>query len=83
VRENVVAELRAMFRRNARVAGIAEPLASQPYRATEHTLSRSWIWQAVANATGEQSHEITAPVADVELTPGQMPVLGAVTFEAA
>lgn len=80
VRENVIAELRAAFRRLARVAGIADPLDAQPYRATEFTFSRSWIWQAVANATGEQAHEITAPEADLELSAGQMPVLGDVTF---
>jgi len=80
VRENAIAELRAAFRRLARVAGIAEPLDAQPYRATAHAFSLSWIWQAVANATGEQAHQITAPEADVVLSPGQMPVLGTVTF---
>jgi uncharacterized phage protein gp47/JayE len=71
-----------MFRRSARVARIADPVAAQPYRATPFVLSRSWIWQAVANATGEQAHEIVAPVADLVLSPGQLPILGAVTFEA-
>jgi uncharacterized phage protein gp47/JayE len=51
-----------------------------PYLATPVSFSRSWAWQAVANASGEERHEIVAPPADVTLLPGEMPVLGTVTF---
>jgi uncharacterized phage protein gp47/JayE len=53
---------------------------SMPYLASPFSFSRSWIWQAVANASGEQRHKITAPADDVALAPGDMAVLGTVTF---
>lgn len=80
VQEAVLAELRAAFRRNARVAGSDQEIGNMDYLAKPTTFSRSWIWQAVANATGEQRHEITAPAADVVLISGQMATLGNVSF---
>jgi len=80
VQEAVLAELRAAFRRNARVAGSDQEIGNMEYLAKPTTFSRSWIWQAVANATGEQRHAITAPAADVVLISGQMATLGSVTF---
>ncbi|MFZ5715749.1 MAG: baseplate J/gp47 family protein [Bradyrhizobium sp.] len=80
VQEAVLAELRAAFRRNARVAGIDVDIGNMDYLAKPTTFSRSWIWQAVANASGEQRHIIVAPAADQALTPGQMATLGTVTF---
>jgi hypothetical protein len=56
VREAVLAELRATFVRLSRVAGIDAQFASMPYLAYPTSFSRSWIWQAVANATGEERH---------------------------
>lgn len=78
VREAVLAELRETFRRLSRVAGNDSEV--MPYLAYPTSFSRSWIWQAVANATGEQRHEITSPVADIALAAGEMATLGTVTF---
>lgn len=82
IRAQVVAELRAMFRRLARVAGGDTPHGGMPFLAAPYAFSRSWIWQAVANSAGEERHTIVTPAADVALTPGQIPVLGAVSFTA-
>lgn len=80
VREAVLAELRNTFRRLSRVAGIDREISNMPYLAYPTSFSRSWIWQAVANASGEQRHVITAPTGDQSLTAGQMATLGSVTF---
>lgn len=80
VQEAVLAELRDMFKRQSRVAGIDQAHSGLPFLAYATSFSRSWIWQAVANATGEQSHVIVTPAADVTLAAGQMATLGSVTF---
>lgn len=80
VQEAVLAELRDTFARLGRVAGIDSEHPAMPFLAIPQAFSRSWIWQAVANATGEQRHEIVQPNADVPIPPGSMPVLGPVTF---
>lgn len=80
VRSAVVAEVATTFFRNSRVAGLAGPHASMPFLATPAAFSRSWIWQAVANATGEESHILTAPAANITLSSGQTAVPGVPTF---
>lgn len=80
VQEAVRAEMRAAFRRRGRVSGIDETFASMPYLASPLSFSRSWLWQAAANATGEQAHGIAAPPADIAIPSGSIPVLGSVTF---
>lgn len=80
VREEVLAELREAFRRLSRVAGTDTVHGGMPFLATPASFSRSWIWQAVANAAGEARHEITIPAADIALEPGQIATLGDVTF---
>lgn len=79
-RAAVAAELASSFFANSRVAGQSPPHRSMPFLATAARFSRSWIWQAVANATGEQSHEITSPATDTLLTPGQTAVPGSISF---
>ena len=79
-REAVLAELRAMFLRRSRVAGQDEMHLALPFLAHETSFSRSWIWQAIANATGEDRHIVVAPAADVVLAAGEMATLGDVTF---
>lgn len=79
-REAVLASLREAFRRQGRVAGIETPNGAMPYLATPASFSLSWIWQAVANATGEDRHTIVSPTADIDLVPGEFPTLGNVTF---
>jgi uncharacterized phage protein gp47/JayE len=74
------AELQAAFRRLGRVAGGDASAIGVPYLATPHSFSRSWLWQAVANAAGEQAHVIASPAADVAIPAGSIPVLGTVTF---
>lgn len=72
----VLSELLDAFFQLGRVAGNAEPHNSLPFLATPFSFSRSWVWQAIANATGEERHILLAPSADVVLTAGQIPVLG-------
>ena len=80
-REAVMAALRETFQRMSVVAGSDASNGSMDYLAIPASFSRSWIWQAVANATGEQRHSITAPADDVPLSSGEMATLGVVTFE--
>lgn len=80
VRQAVAAEIATSFFVNSRVAGLSEPHPSMPFLATPASFSRSWIWQAVANASGEESHSITAPSTNIALTPGQTAVPGTLTF---
>lgn len=70
VRDAAIAELRDAFRR------LAEP----GRKSADFRFSRSWIWNAVASATGEDRHEIVAPAADVMAPLGALPVLGTVRF---
>lgn len=80
VRLAVADELAATFARASRVAGLSTVHPSMPFLASAETFSRSWIWQAVANATGEQRHSITTPSGDTALTEGQVATPGTLTF---
>lgn len=80
VQEAVMTELRATFKRLSRVAGTDAEIGGLPYLAYPTSFSRSWIWQAIANATGEERHALVAPAADIALFPGQMATLGNVSF---
>lgn len=73
-------ELADMMRRLGAVAGSDTPIASMPFLASPQIFSRSWIWQAIANATGEQRHILTAPAADMPIVQGSIPVLGTVSL---
>jgi uncharacterized phage protein gp47/JayE len=79
-RNAVVAEIAATIARNGRPAGFSQPHPDMPFLATAATFSRSWIWQAAANAAGEERHSITLPASDIVLSEGQIAVPGAVTF---
>lgn len=81
-REAVVAELRDAFLRLSRVAGLDPSESGIPYFAVPGSFSISWIWQAVANASGEIRHTITSPTEDIDLDAGEMAVLGTVSFTA-
>lgn len=80
LRQAVAAEIANSFFVNSRVAGLSEPHPSMPFLATPASFSRSWIWQAVANASGEQSHVLVAPATDTALTVGQTAVPGTLSF---
>jgi uncharacterized phage protein gp47/JayE len=82
VQEAVRAELADAFFRLSRPAGTDNAFGSMPYLASPFSFSLSWLWQAVANATGEQRHRIVTPTADVTLQAGEMATLGSVTFTA-
>jgi uncharacterized phage protein gp47/JayE len=80
VREAVLAELRDAVRRESRVAGSDQPVSALPFLATPAVFSRSWLWQAVANAAGESRHVLTAPGADITIPAGSIATLGTVSF---
>lgn len=80
VRLAVTEELRAMIARKGRVAGTSATHPSMPFLATPLALPRSWFWEAVSGASGEENHVIAAPAAEVVIAPGKVPVLGAVSF---
>jgi uncharacterized phage protein gp47/JayE len=80
VREAVLAELRDLFLRRSRVAGIDQPHSGMPFLASPEIFSRSWIWQAIANAAGEDRHVLQSPAGDTVLATAEIPVLGTVTF---
>ncbi|MCI0429744.1 MAG: baseplate J/gp47 family protein [Rhodospirillales bacterium] len=65
VQAAVIAELRDLVRRERTPGG---------------TIYLSTIWEAVAVATGERSHRILAPAADVTHAAGEIAMLGTVTF---
>ena len=70
VREQVLAELRSMFRREVRVSTATSPF----------TLYRSLISEAISIATGEHHHTLTVPSADTAFATGTIATLGTVTF---
>ena len=84
VQQAAVAELADAFRRLGRVSGVDPAsdaiLTGQPFLAAPFVFSQSWIWQAVADATGEQRHAISSPAADVTIAAASIPVLGTVSF---
>jgi uncharacterized phage protein gp47/JayE len=81
VRLAIQQALVAMFAYNGRVSGLSGAHPSMTFLATPATFSRSWIWQAVANATGEERHRVTLPAADVPLAEGQIATLGTLYFD--
>ncbi|UNJ22060.1 baseplate protein [Microcystis phage vB_MweS-yong2] len=80
VRSAIAAEIAAAFARQSRVAGLSQSHVSMPFLATPAVMARSWIWQAVANAAGEERHAVASPAADVVLLPGEIAVPGALSF---
>lgn len=76
VMDAVRAEIARTFAANSRVSGLSEPHPSMPFLAVPGSFSRSWIWQAAANASGEQRHSVVAPLMDVSLATGEVAVPG-------
>lgn len=70
IREAVVAELRDLFRREARVG----------MNRTDYKLPRSKIWEAISQAAGEDHHTLVSPAESLSFSGGQIPVLGAISF---
>lgn len=73
----VTEEIAMTFAANARVAGVSDVHPSMPFLASPAKWSRSWIWQAAANATGEQAHVVATPLADLVLAEGEIAIPGA------
>lgn len=69
-RDAVLAELKDLFRREARVSTLSDP----------YTLYRSLISEAISAATGEHHHTLTAPADDTDFDEGEIPVLGTITY---
>jgi uncharacterized phage protein gp47/JayE len=79
-REAVLDELRATFLRLGRVAGQDTAHGGMPFLATSASFSLSWIYQAIANASGVDSFDLVAPVADNPLAVTETATLGIVSF---
>ena len=45
-------------------------------------VSRSWISEAISQASGEDRHKLIAPTEDIMLTGGEFPTLGSITYGA-
>lgn len=80
VQAAVAQEIAATFARQSRPSGLSVSHPSMPFLATPQTFSRSWIWQAAANASGEERHAVVSPSADVSLSEGQVAVPGSIGF---
>lgn len=80
VRSAVQAEIAATFARQSRPSGLSQVHGSMPFLATPQVFSRSWIWQAIANASGEERHTLLAPTSEVALAEGQVATPGNVSF---
>jgi len=80
VKTAVLAELKLAIKRHGRVSGSATAHPSMDFLASSLIFSRSWLWQAVANSSGEEAHQITSPVSDIAIPAGYLPVLGTVSF---
>ena len=74
----IQAELADAFRRLGKVSGSDSPIPGMDFLATPFTFPALFVEQAVANAAGVISADVTA--ADVAIAEGGIPKLGNVTF---
>lgn len=44
------------------------------------TLSRSWISETISTVAGEVGHVLASPADDIVFQPGELPVLGEITW---
>ncbi|MFG6500136.1 baseplate J/gp47 family protein [Sulfitobacter sp. 1A15106] len=61
---NVKAELKNMIAEKAEVSTVDDTVY----------IRQSWVWQAVANATGERYHRVVLPATDYAIPVGRLPV---------
>lgn len=80
VQNAVRAELADTFYRRGRVSGIDTGHSGMPFLATPESFSRSWLWQAVADASGEDRHVLLLPSADVTIPTGGIAVPGTISI---
>jgi uncharacterized phage protein gp47/JayE len=79
-REAILEELRAAFVRLGRVSGNDTVHGGMPFLATPAVFSLSWVYQAIANASGVQSFDLTVPTGDTVLLTSETATIGNVTF---
>lgn len=80
VRNAIADELRAAFLRLGRVAGNDTPHSGMPFLASPAVFSLSWIYQAIANAKGVQSFDLSTPMTDTTLPVARTATLGTLIF---
>ncbi|GJE27941.1 baseplate J/gp47 family protein [Methylobacterium organophilum] len=80
VQSAIRTELADMIARRGRVSGTDAGHPALPFLTTPHTMSASWFDEAVSQASGEDSHGLAAPGADVVIPAGFIPVLGTLSF---
>lgn len=78
VQTAIQAELADAFRRLGAVSGSDSPLPGMPYLATPFVFPALYVEQAVANAAGVISADVS--IGDTSIAAGSIPVLGAITF---
>jgi uncharacterized phage protein gp47/JayE len=78
VKASIAAELADAFRRLGAVSGSDTPFPGMDYLATPQTFPALYIEQAVANAAGIVSADVTA--SDVTIPAGFLPVLGTIHY---
>lgn len=77
---NDAADVRSAI--EAAIAGVFLDRCRPGIDGDTFSLSRSWISEAISQASGEERHILLLPVEDVVLTNGQFPVLGTVSYGA-
>lgn len=70
VRDAIRAELADLFRTRMKVATFTD----------RFSVRVSKIWEAISIATGEESHVLVAPSADIVVPVGSIPTMGTITF---
>lgn len=73
-------ELAAAFLRLSRVAGVDYAVPGMDYLCAPFSFAQIWIAQAVASAANEKRAVLLAPLADIVIPAGSIPVLGNVSF---
>lgn len=75
LRAAVTAELAALFDARLPGARLRPGLPGEPF-----LLPRAWISERISATIGEDAHSLIAPAVDLTFQPGELPVLGAITW---
>ncbi|MCA0275877.1 MAG: baseplate J/gp47 family protein [Proteobacteria bacterium] len=74
-RAAVTAVMQNFFDATGRDTRLKPGLPDSPF-----TLPLAWISEAISTTTGEESHRLVEPAGDPVLQPGELPVLGTITW---
>ncbi len=74
-RQAVTDALVAMFDASQRDTRLRPGLPDDPF-----ALPVAWISETISTTIGEERHTLTLPAGDLEFQPGELPVLGAISF---